>query len=527
MVDMTTATPTRSLYPGLEHLRPALTRIPQIAPADLPATDGFLAGSDLAKSASAVRPSVAWLMRGGRWMLVRAGCDTAMLVLASVLARLLTGSATVELASLAFPPITLILLGSHGRYGRRLRESALDRIAPGIEAISLGSMAVFMLTILTVGNSLATSSLIAHAWVLSIVLLTAGGTLLTRIETIVRARRWARTPTLIVGAGELGLDVADRVRRYPDCGLEVAGFVDSPRAAAGSGFVDSPRAAAGSDGAPALLGRLDDLADIVAAHRIEHVVIALSRASQPELDGIIRRCQELGLATSVVPSAAGAINERSRFDYLGSLPLLTLEAFDPTSLRLSLKYLLDRLAAALLVVIASPALGAIALAVRVSSPGPILFRQRRTGQDGREFELLKFRTMRLDADTPSFAPVDGLAPGGVEGVDRRTGIGRLLRRTSLDELPQLINVLTGSMSMIGPRPERPEFAEDFSTRFPGYGDRVRVRSGITGWAQVNGSRGQTPIGDRVELDNYYIEHWTPGLDAKILLRTLPALLKGS
>src|SRR5436305_3811579 len=176
MVDMTTATPTRSLHPDHRRPSPAPIRTPKLAPADLPATDGLHARSDSAGLPGIVRASVARLMLGGRWMTVRAGCDAAMLVLASVLARLLTGSATVELPSVALPAITILLLASRGRYARRLRESALDRIAPGIEAVSLGSMAVFMLTILTVGNSLAASSLIAHARFLSVGLLTAGGT---------------------------------------------------------------------------------------------------------------------------------------------------------------------------------------------------------------------------------------------------------------------------------------------------------------------------------------------------------------
>jgi lipopolysaccharide/colanic/teichoic acid biosynthesis glycosyltransferase len=170
----------------------------------------------------------------------------------------------------------------------------------------------------------------------------------------------------------------------------------------------------------------------------------------------------------------------------------------------------------------------IALAVRLSSPGPVLFRQRRIGRDGREFDLLKFRTMVAgDPADDEFAVPAGLAPGGVEGTDRRTRVGRVLRRTSLDELPQLFNVIRGEMSLVGPRPERPEFAELFRERFEHYHDRHRVRSGITGWAQVNGHRGQTPLAERVEFDNFYIEHWSLRLDLKIVLLTLPALLKGS
>ena len=167
--------------------------------------------------------------------------------------------------------------------------------------------------------------------------------------------------------------------------------------------------------------------------------------------------------------------------------------------------------------------------MRLSSPGPIFFRQRRVGRDGRSFDLLKFRSMRGSAAAEGGASsrAAGRAPGGVEGVDRRTRVGRFLRRTSLDELPQLLNVLRGEMSLVGPRPERPEFVELFGHDIDRYGDRHRVKSGITGWAQVHGLRGQTSLADRVEWDNYYIENWSLWLDLKILLMTvrggLPAL----
>jgi lipopolysaccharide/colanic/teichoic acid biosynthesis glycosyltransferase len=182
------------------------------------------------------------------------------------------------------------------------------------------------------------------------------------------------------------------------------------------------------------------------------------------------------------------------------------------------------------------------MAVRLSSPGSVLYRQRRIGRDGRAFDLYKFRSMRLesrraasssqDAGSPNgttdetglqFLLGGDTAPGGVEGEDRRTAVGRALRRTSLDELPQLLNVLRGEMSIIGPRPERPEFVELFEHDIARYGDRHRVKSGITGWAQVHGLRGQTSLAERVEWDNYYIAHWSLGLDVKILVLTVAAL----
>jgi lipopolysaccharide/colanic/teichoic acid biosynthesis glycosyltransferase len=172
-----------------------------------------------------------------------------------------------------------------------------------------------------------------------------------------------------------------------------------------------------------------------------------------------------------------------------------------------------------------PVLAAAALAVRWSVGGPILFRQARVGRDGREFEILKFRTMR-NGDVEEPFPLDGdLAPGGVEGSDRRTRVGTFLRKTSIDELPQLLNVLKGDMSLVGPRPERPEYVTEFAKRIYRYGERHRVKSGITGWAQVHGLRGKTSISDRAEWDNYYIENFSLWLDLKIVLLTGVTILR--
>jgi lipopolysaccharide/colanic/teichoic acid biosynthesis glycosyltransferase len=210
------------------------------------------------------------------------------------------------------------------------------------------------------------------------------------------------------------------------------------------------------------------------------------------------------------------------------MPLLALRAVDPKGWQFDIKHLFDRLASALILVVLSPLLLAVALGVRVSSPGPIMFRQRRVGRDGQVFDILKFRSMReRPKEADSFSPTRGSAPGGVEGEDRRTGFGRFIRRTALDELPQLLNVVRGEMSLVGPRPERPEFVSLFDDDIDRYGDRHRVKSGITGWAQVNGFRGQTSLADRVEWDNFYIENWSLWLDVKILLLTVVAVVRQS
>ena len=192
--------------------------------------------------------------------------------------------------------------------------------------------------------------------------------------------------------------------------------------------------------------------------------------------------------------------------------------------RLSVKHGLDRGFAALVLLLLSPLLLVIALAVKLSSRGPVLFRQRRVGQDGRCFDMLKFRSMRVAPARGLVLLPPGTAPGGVEGVDRRTGVGRLMRRLSIDEIPQLINVARGEMSIVGPRPERPEFVQLLADEIPGYADRHSVRVGITGLAQVRGLRGKTSIERRAHADNEYIANWSLALDAKVLLLTARAML---
>jgi exopolysaccharide biosynthesis polyprenyl glycosylphosphotransferase len=231
------------------------------------------------------------------------------------------------------------------------------------------------------------------------------------------------------------------------------------------------------------------------------------------------------------------VNVRVALDHLGGLPLFGLHTIDPKGWQFAVKHVLDRGAAALLLILLAPLMLALALAVKLSSPGPVLFRQQRRGRDGRDFEILKFRSMD-DRDLPAkpsdnrnivalpsdMGPAD-TGPGGVEGTDRRTHVGRFMRRTSLDELPQLLNVLRGEMSLVGPRPERPEFVDLFGSRIERYDDRHRVKSGITGWAQVNGLRGKTSLSDRVEWDNYYIANWSLTFDVKILVMTVASLFQ--
>ncbi|HEX5224687.1 MAG TPA: sugar transferase [Solirubrobacteraceae bacterium] len=192
---------------------------------------------------------------------------------------------------------------------------------------------------------------------------------------------------------------------------------------------------------------------------------------------------------------------------------------------IAIKYALERVIALLALLALAPVFLVLAAAVRLTSPGPAFYRQRRVGLEGRVFEMLKFRSMTGSASGGVRAIEPGLAPGGVEGEDRRTRVGRCLRAMSLDELPQLLNVVRGEMALVGPRPERPGYVLQYARCVPGYAERHRVKPGITGWAQVNGLRGRTPIDERVRCDNDYIEHWSVLLEGRILALTLVEVLR--
>jgi lipopolysaccharide/colanic/teichoic acid biosynthesis glycosyltransferase len=197
----------------------------------------------------------------------------------------------------------------------------------------------------------------------------------------------------------------------------------------------------------------------------------------------------------------------------------------PNAPKLTLKHGIDRVIAFLVLMVLAPLMIAIAVAVRLSSPGPVLFRRRRVGRGGHGFDLYTSRTVRDEPADARFELPSGVAPGGVEGSDRRTWIGRWLRASSLDELPRFLNVVRGEMSVIGPRPERPDYAKRFALTVPGYIDRLRVNAGITGWAQANGLRGQTPIADRVAYDNYYIDHWSLRLELRTVVLAAVEILR--
>lgn len=415
----------------------------------------------------------------------------------------------------AYALLTLGILETRGFYGFRLHDAPLDTFGRIFAATSISAMTLtFGRALLTEDSLLAEQTL--RLWAFALVFLGAGrlGITLDRGRALRRGETGFNT--LIVGAGSIGHLIAERLRERPELGLRPIGFLDKDP------LIES-------DDAQALpvLGASWDLEDIVRRYDVEQVVVTFSTAPHAVLLGLIRRCRELGVEVVIVPRLYEEVSNRLEVEHLGAIPLLRAATVDPKGWQFSIKYAIDRIVAAVALVIILPLLLGLALAVRLSSPGPILYRQRRVGLDGREFDILKFRSMRVAETADDFVPENGKAPGGVEGADRRTAIGELMRRMSLDELPQLVNVLRGEMSLIGPRPERANYVRAFEEHVYRYGDRHRVKSGLTGWAQVQGLRGQTSLDDRVEWDNFYIENWSVLLDLKIVLLTVPALLPWS
>ena len=323
-------------------------------------------------------------------------------------------------------------------------------------------------------------------------------------------------PTLIVGAGRVGALVAKRFLDNPKLGFRPAAFLDK-----------EPLVDTFSELGVPVVGASWDLDDAIARFKIQQVVITFSTAPDEVLLRIVRRCEDLGIPTAIVPRLFERMPTMTQMEHLGGLPLVAPRAAEPTGWQFRAKYAFDRVLSAFAIILLSPILIAAAAAVLLTMGRPVFFRQLRIGRDGHPFEMLKFRSMAGAHEAEPVAPEGDLGPGGVEGEDRRTSVGTFLRKTSIDELPQLFNVLRGQMSIVGPRPERPEFVEDFEQRIYRYQERHRVKSGITGWAQVHGLRGRTSIADRAEWDNYYIENFSLWLDLKIALMTVRTMFRST
>ncbi len=308
---------------------------------------------------------------------------------------------------------------------------------------------------------------------------------------------------LVIGAGELGREVVERLGVHREYGFVVVGFLDD----------DPGRQQRDIHGVP-VLGTTKDLQEVVTSHHVDQVMIALPLAAHHRTVQLVKQAGELLVDIKVVPDVLQYYVMKAGIEDLDGLPLINLTQIPLQGLNQIVKRSFDIVGSAVLLLATSWLFPLIAWRIKREDGGPVFFSQVRTGMDGRSFELYKFRSMTTDAEG------DGEEKWTRNRDPRVTRIGDFLRRTDLDELPQLYNVFRGDMSLVGPRPEQPKFVEQFRSRYPAYNVRHRVRAGMTGWAQVNGLRGDTSIRQRVVHDLYYVENWSLGLDLRILWRTL-------
>ncbi len=347
------------------------------------------------------------------------------------------------------------------------------------------------------------------AWAMIFVLLTFVRTIHAQIQWQVQARGIGDDRVLIVGTGDIGQLLFNRIQQNPRLGFQIVGVVDNARVDRRQAAMDAP-----------LLGTLADITRIIDKYAIDEVFIGLPESSHQDLVNIISLCEREKVGIRVFPDVFQIMASEVTIADLGGLPLLTVRDVALQGWKVSLKRGLDLVGSAAGLVFLSPFMLLAAVFVKLDSPGPVFYAQERMGLDARPFKIIKFRTMRADAETAG--------PGWTTPDDeRKTRLGKFLRRFNIDELPQLINVLLGDMSLVGPRPERPVYVEQFRQSIPRYMDRHREKAGLTGWAQVNGLRGDTSIVERTKYDLWYIENWSLWLDIKIILRTIVQTLVGT
>jgi len=390
-------------------------------------------------------------------------------------------------------------------YHRPRAISSIDELYSLFGAVSVGTILAIALTSLMFKNSVLeldySRGMILYAWLLTIVLAGIGRFAHSRVQRALQARGLGGARVLIVGTGEVGQMILQKIRHLPGLGYEVRGFVDD-------------RSDLETTMGVPVLGRIDDLPSLIDEHSIDEVIIALPEGSHEEILTIISLCERGKVNIKVYPDVFQIMAAQVSIGDLGGLPLLTVRDIALRGWRLTLKRTVDFIGSAFGLVVLSPLMLLVAALVKLDSPGPVFYAQVRMGLDARPFWVIKFRSMRADAEAET-GPV-----WAVKDDPRRTRLGAFIRRFSIDEWPQLINVLLGEMSLVGPRPERPVFVEQFKRSIPRYMDRHREKAGLTGWAQVNGLRGDTSIAERTKYDLWYIENWSLLLDFKIILKTI-------
>jgi exopolysaccharide biosynthesis polyprenyl glycosylphosphotransferase len=305
---------------------------------------------------------------------------------------------------------------------------------------------------------------------------------------------------LIIGSGDTAQTIVKQIASRPELGYFIVGAVNGQNGNHAESSIP-------------IVGTSEQLPDLIDRHRIDDVIVALPDLPREELTHLIALCQRGRVSIKIYPDLFAYMAGGISIDDLGGMPLLTVRDMPLRGWKLSLKRGTDVIGSVLGLIFLSPIMLLTAILIKLESPGPVFFCQERTGLDGRPFPMIKFRTMRADSEAEG--------PGWtVKGDPRVTHFGRWMRANNWDEITNLINVLLGQMSLVGPRPEQTHFVEKFKEHIPRYMERHREKAGMTGWAQVNGYRGDTSIEERTKYDLYYVENWSLWFDIKIIIRTI-------
>lgn len=391
------------------------------------------------------------------------------------------------------------------------RASRVDEFYSIMAATSIGTLmgvalASLLLRDFNVGRDYS-RAMIFYAWFLSSFLVMLGRLFNGWLRRRLIRRGWARRRVLVVGTGDVAHMILQKILWTPELGYDVIGVINH-----NGGTLTSLL------GVP-VIGNTTHLGEIISAQQIDEVILALpEETSHPELLWLISECERGRVTIRVYPDLFQIMAGPVSIAELGGLPVLTVRDIALTGWRRVAKRAMDIVGSLAALIFLSPLMMLIAVLIKLESPGPVFYVQERMGLDAHPFPVLKFRSMRADAEKHG--------PGWTTANDpRRTRIGTFLRKTNMDELPQFINVLWGQMSLVGPRPERPVYVEQFRRSIPRYMERHREKAGLTGWAQVNGFRGDTSITERTKYDLWYIENWSLLLDIKIIIRTVLQFFK--
>ncbi len=401
-------------------------------------------------------------------------------------------------ATIAMALLSLLLLTGGGRYRARLHLSILDELPVLLARLLTAAAAIATVIALRHEQEDVTTFLVNAAIVIGLVVL--GRFVSTRIIAWSRKRRITDHRTVLIGGGALAAELTQILIRHPRYGLSVAGFVDD-----GADCV--------AEAVTSKLGGLEELDAAVARAGADVILIADGDFSERRLLDVVRSPVCMPCDLLVVPRMHHFAIQTGTGDHIGSIPVMRIRTPNLQGPSWAIKRAFDIVFAGAALLLSAPFLALCALAIRIEGGPGVIFRQRRVGRHGTLFDCLKLRSMRPASESES-------ATNWSVANDKRVGpVGRVLRRTSIDELPQMWNILKGDMTLVGPRPERPHFVDKFSAQVDRYSHRHRVRAGLTGLAQVSGLRGDTSIADRARYDNYYIEHWSLWLDIKIVIRT--------